>query len=122
MIELHIALGKFLQKRECNIYQDQKTTRKKVHWSMLVMGKTYRICFSWYTHMLLEVIFLSVLYTVTTKLEDWRKGLLLPYDFVHISNNQDEINEKKENILIEIHHTLRLLIIYLLHALINRKN
>lgn len=32
------------------------------------------------------------------------------------------MRRKTENILIEIHHTLRLLIIYLLHALINRKN
>lgn len=30
MIELHIALGKFLQKRECNIYHDKKTTKKKL--------------------------------------------------------------------------------------------
>lgn len=32
------------------------------------------------------------------------------------------MRRKTENISIEIHHTLRLLIIYLLHALINRKN
>lgn len=44
--------------------------------------------------MLLEVMFLLVLYTVRLK-----KGAvvtMLPYDFVDISNNQDEINEKKD--------------------------